>query len=129
MSDFKKKPEPPVADDYSPMPQLGAFNIQPDVDTETDQDADDKETNQWAAPRWHPAWDKVQDIFEEEIASRNPAGGANSHRELPADEFKIRMITDADVVAVLEGIMEKVKSAVEQSEQQPKRAKPATGGK
>lgn len=131
MSDFKKKATPPEpTDDYSPSPALGlTFNTAPETpEVDKEQEEADKETNQWAAPRWHSAWDKVQEVFEDEIASRNPAGGANSHRELPADEFKIRMITDADVVAVLEGIMERIQSAVEQSEQQPKRKKQSQPG-
>lgn len=131
MGDFKKNATPPT-DDNSPAP-LGLgnpYSVTPDVPAvDVDQDDDDKETTERAQPYWHPAWEKVQERFEQEIEARNPAGGANVHRELPAEEFKIRMIVDADVVAVLESIMEDVKSAVEQVESRPKRGQSNAGGK
>lgn len=136
MSDFKKKGDQDEAqhtptDDMAPVP---SFNIATDIpaldetNPDNQQSKDDQETDKMAAPMWHPSWEKVQQRFEEEIATRNPAGGANTHRELPADEFKIRMIVDSDVVGILETIMEDVKRAVESVESRPKPAKRSQPG-
>jgi hypothetical protein len=127
-SDFSRTP-----DDASPIP-AAPFSIASDVPAvdpdSPDNQADEIAENKEAAPRWHPAWDTVQERFEQEIASRNPAGGANTHRDLPAEEFKIRMIVDSDVVGILESIMEDVKRAVDSTEQRPKPAKqPSTKGR
>jgi hypothetical protein len=127
MSDFKKNPNP-ATDDQSPAPVLGAtFSIAPEVDTATDQQEDDRETSRQAAPYWHPAWEKVQDEFEEKIAAYGDPGNALAYKDLPAEEFKLRMLTEATVRGELKTIMENVKSAVEQSEQ-PKPSKQQSGG-
>jgi hypothetical protein len=130
MSDFKKKATPPApVDDYSPAPQLGTpFSVAPETPA-VDQDQDDAnvEINKRAAPYWHPAWERVQEVFEEFIAVHG-TNSAELHAELPADEFKIRMIVDARASALVETLMEDVKSAVEQSEQQPKRKQQPTKG-
>lgn len=122
MSDFKKNPTPPT-DDYSPAPQLGTFSVAPEAPSVSQEQLEaEKENEQQAAPYWHPAWAKVQERFEEILESYG-GNNAAAYKDLPPDEFKIRMMSESVVHAEISKIMEDVKSAVEQSQQQPKRPK------
>lgn len=130
MSDFKKDATPPEpTDDYSPSPALGmAFNTSPETpDIDKEQEEADKELQKRAAPYWSPQWARVQEIFEEFLQIHG-TNSAEVHADVPAEEFKIRMLVDARAAALIETLMEDVKSAVEQSEQQPKRQKQPKSG-
>ena len=121
MSDFKK--ESP-RDDSAIVPSV--FAIATDVPAvETDQNEDDKETTKQAAPYWHPAWAAVEDRFNELLKTYGDPANATLYKDLPADEFKIRMLAEAVVHSELEKIMEDVKRAVESVESRPKPAERA----
>lgn len=64
---------------------------------------------------WHPAWSRVEQIFTERLAAYR-LNGALAHQDVPSDEFKIRMLTDAHVASVIEEIMDEVKRAVDSVE-------------
>jgi hypothetical protein len=124
-SDFSPTP---IVDEVSPVPAFGIGDIQRDIPAiDDDQNQDDIETDRQAAPYWHPAWAPVQEKFEEflEIHGYN---SAESHRELPADEFKIRMLVDAECANLVERLMEDVKRAVESVESRPKPTKQPKSG-
>ena len=104
-----------------PMPDVPAI--------EEEQQEADIETTKAAQPYWHPAWETVQDKFQG-LVDTYSANNALVHKDLPADEFKIRMSAEATVAAHLTDIMEDVKRAVESVDSRPKPGKrPATGGK
>lgn len=130
MSDFSKKAKPVTpTDDQAPIPALGqAFSVTPDVDTVTGQSEDDKQTDRAAAPYWHPAWETVQERFEELLETYGNPANATIYRDFPDDEFKIRMLTEATVHQELTKIMEDVKRAVESVESRPKPAKQPKSG-
>lgn len=111
-------------DDQAPVP-LSPFAVSQDVPAiDEDQQEDDAATQKEAAPYWHPAWETVEEKFREQLAVYK-ANNALVYKDLPADEFKIRMSSEAVVAEILEKVMEDVKRAVETVEQQPKRPKPA----
>jgi hypothetical protein len=97
-------------DDSAPVP------IAPEIPAiEEQQEEANQNDQQTAQAYWHPAWSKVQEMFEQKLEAYK-LNGALAHQQLPADEFKIRMMVDAHVNAVLEEIMEDVKRAVESVE-------------
>lgn len=118
MSDFA-----PVDDQspvpMAPMPELPAIAA--------DISADEIEEEKRAQPYWHPAWAEVQKIMEDAIAEYS-ANNALVYKDLPADEFKIRMCSEDAVAVILKNIMEDVKRAVESVEHRPKPAKRPRSG-
>lgn len=129
MPDFKKTPTPPAnTDDYSPAPAFGTADIHRDVPAiKDDQQADDADLKKQAAPYWHPAWAVVQEKFEDLLEAYD-GNNVLQFKDLPADEFKIKLLANQAVHAEISKIMEDVKSAVEEIESQPKRRQqPAAG--
>lgn len=98
------------ADDVAPIPTM------PDIPAiEEQQEEANHEDAKTAQAYWHPAWSKVQEMFEQKLEAYR-TNGAIAHADVPAQEFKIRLLTDAHVASVLEEIMEDVKRAVESVE-------------
>lgn len=85
-----------------------------------DQIQDDIETTQMAEPYWHPAWAPVEKRFKEALEAYG-GNNAMAYKDLPADEFKIKMMSERVVYDLVKELMEDVKSAVEAVEQQPSR--------
>lgn len=111
-------------DDMAPIPVAPMAEVAPVI--EEDQQADDTEDAKLAAAYWHPAWEKVQDKMQETLDSYGDPGNAVAYKDMPADEFKIKMLTEATVRAEWNKIMEDVKRAVQSVEQQQRKGpKPA----
>jgi hypothetical protein len=110
-------------DDQAPIPVAPlSVDIPAIEEDQSEANVEDLKTSQ---AYWHPAWSKVQDMFEAKLEAYK-TNGAVTHADLPAEEFKIRLLTDAHVAAVIEEIMEDVKRAVESVESTKRRT---TGGK
>jgi len=110
-----------TVDDQAPVPT--SFDIARDVPAITeDQVKDDQETNNEAAPFWHPAWASVQRKFEELLEAYD-GNNILQFKDLPIDEFKVRVLANQTVREEIKKIMEDVQNAVEAIEQQPNRPK------
>lgn len=126
MSDMSKKSDvaAPI-DDVSPVP-AAPFSITADVPAvdpnSPDNLADDAATEKEASPRWHPAWDSVQEKFEA-ILEEYDGNNVVQFKDLPAEDFKIKVLAQQVVRNEIKKIMEDTQRAVESVEQRPKRAK------
>jgi hypothetical protein len=132
MSDMSKTSDQAAPlDDQSPIP-AAPFSIAQDIPAldpnadGNDQSEDDKSTDREAAPFWSPAWESVQEKFEAVLDTYGQPGNAIQYKDLPADEFKIKMLTEAAVHTEITKIMEDVHRAVESVEQRPKPDKQPT---
>lgn len=112
-------------DDQSPVP-AAPFSIAQDIPAldpnapGNDQSEDDKTTDREAAPFWSAAWESVQEKFEAVLDTYGQPANALQYKDLPADEFKIKMLSEATVHTEITKIMEDVHRAVESVEQRPK---------
>ncbi len=121
--DFKQ--DTAALDDVAPIPVAPM----PELPTvEEDQAQDETEDAKLAQAYWHPAWSKVQEKFQEVLDRYGSKDNALAYKDLPADEFKIKMIAEATVKQEWEKIMEDVKRAVESFESRPKPAKRSKSG-
>lgn len=120
MSDFSRTP-----DDASPIP-AAPFSIAADVpavdDNSPDNQADDVATTKEAAAYWHPAWETVQQKFQD-LLDAYDGNNVTQFKDLPPQEFQVKVLAQAVVREEIKKIMEDVQRAVESVEQRPKPGK------
>lgn len=118
--DFKQDPSP--LDDQGPMP----MPPMPELPTiEEDLAADETEDDKLAQAYWSPAWGPVQEKLQAILDTYGDPANAVVYKDLPAEEFKVRMLSEAAVRTEITKIMEDVKRAVESIESRPKPAERA----
>lgn len=121
----KKQGDFAPTDDMAPIPVAPM----PELPTiEEDQAKDETEDSKLAQAYWHPAFAKVQEKMQEVMDRYGDPGNAVAYKDLPADEFKIKMLTEAAIRAEWTKIMEDVQRAVESIESRPKPGKQPKSG-
>lgn len=118
------RPDPTALDDMAPVPVAPM----PELPTiQEDLAADETEDDKLAQAYWHPAWGKVQKMFED-VVERYGSNNAIAYKDLPPVEFQIKLLTEAAVSSEITKIMEDVKRAVESVESRPKPGKQPKSG-
>lgn len=104
-------------DDQSLVPQAPVIDL-PEAQEDQVLDTEDKKT---AQAYTHPGWEKVEDMFNEELVSLSQPVDT----KLEANEFKIESIANQKAAAAVKRIWGRVIDAVESTGT----AKPTRGGK
>jgi hypothetical protein len=129
MTDFKKDiRQRRTTDDQSPIPAAPFSIAQIFQDIHRGSVRGRQETDREAAPYWSAAWETVQEKFEAVLETYGQTSNAMQYKDLPADEFKIKMLTEAAIRTEITKIMEDVQRAVESVESRPKPAKQSNAG-
>lgn len=97
-------------DDQAITPQ--APQMEPEQAEEQAIDEAVVEEKKLASAYFHPAWDKVQDIINEELAALALFPSAN----LLAEEYKIEAVTRAKASLIIINLVDRIKHAVESVE-------------
>lgn len=110
-------------DDQAPIP----IPPMPELSTvEEDLAQDEVEETKKAQAFWHPAWAEVQKLYDVKREEYGDPLRALKYSDLPAEEFKIKMLTEAAVYAEivrLEGDVKDAVAAVERHTERPKQPK------
>lgn len=122
-----KKPQSDFAatDDLSPVPVAPMAEVAPVI--EQDQQVDDTEDAKLAQAYWHPAWEKVQKLFENKLEAYD-GNNVAQFKDLEPMDFKARVLANQIIYGEIKSIMEDVQRAVESVGSQPKPGKQPKSG-
>jgi L-lactate utilization protein LutC len=123
MSDFAE----PMTDDVALIPS-DSFAIAQDVPAVGPSDpqtkADEAAENKEAAPYWHPAWEVVEEKLRQ-LLEEYDGNNIMQYKDLPAQEFQVKVLAQAVVRAEITKLMEDVRHAVQSVESRKQRSNTA----